>query len=73
MADKQREVLKGLAYGGFRPADNSYLDPIREMQASEALAEARATGNASKIATAQAAYDKIHAAAELKRAKEPDV
>ena len=26
VADRQREVLKGLAYGGFRPADNSYLD-----------------------------------------------
>ncbi|MFI4966702.1 MAG: phosphate/phosphite/phosphonate ABC transporter substrate-binding protein, partial [Caulobacterales bacterium] len=72
-ADKQREVLKGLTYGGFRPADNTYLDPIREMQASEALAEARHTGDAGKIAAAQAAYDKIHAAAAQKRAKEPDV
>jgi len=72
-ADKQREVLKGLAYGGFKPADNSYLDPIREMQASEALADARRSGDAAKTATAQAAYDKIHAAAALKRAKEPDV
>jgi phosphonate transport system substrate-binding protein len=72
-ADKQRAVLKGLAYGGFKPADNSYLDPIREMQASEALAEARHTGDAVKIAAAQAAYDKIHTAAALKRAKEPDV
>jgi phosphonate transport system substrate-binding protein len=72
-ADKQREVLKGLAYGGFKPADNSYLDPIREMQASEALSEARHTGDAGKIAAAQAAFDKIHAAAALKRAKEPDV
>lgn len=72
-ADKQRAVLKGLAYGGFKPADNSYLDPIREMQASEALAEARHTGDAAKIAAAQAAFDKIHTAAALKRAKEPDV
>jgi phosphonate transport system substrate-binding protein len=72
-ADKQREVLKGLAYGGFKPADNSYLDPIREMQASEALAAARHTGDATKVAAAQAAYDKIHTAATLKRAKEPDV
>jgi len=72
-ADKQRAVLKGLAYGGFKPADNSYLDPIREMQASEALAEARRTGDAKKVAAAQAAFDKIHAAAALKRAKEPDV
>jgi phosphonate transport system substrate-binding protein len=72
VADKQREVLKGLAYGGFRPADNSYLDPIREMQASEALAEARHSGDPGKIAAAQAVYDKVHNAAEQKRAKEPD-
>jgi phosphonate transport system substrate-binding protein len=72
-ADKQRAVLKGLAYGGFRPADNTYLDPVREMQASEALAEARHTGDPGKIAAAQAAFDKIHAAAAQKRAKEPDV
>ena len=72
-ADKQREVLKGLAYGGFRPADNSYLDPVREMQASQALAEARHTGDPGKIEKAQAAFDKIHALAAQKRAKEPDV
>ena len=72
-ADKERQVLKGLTYGGFRPADDSYLDPVREMQASEAVAEARRTGDVAKIAAAQAAFDKIHAAAALKRAKEPDV
>ncbi len=72
-ADKQREVLKGLAYGGFKPADNSYLDPIREMEASEDLAEARRGGDKARIAKAQAAFDKIHAAAAQKRAKEPDV
>jgi phosphonate transport system substrate-binding protein len=72
-ADKQRAVLKTLAYGGFKPADNSYLDPIREMQASEALAAARRTGDAGKIAAAQADYDKIHTTAAAKRAKEPDV
>ena len=72
-ADKQREVLKGLAYGGFRPADNTYLDPVREMQAAVALAEARRTGDPGKIAKAQADFDKIHAIAEQKRAKEPDV
>jgi len=73
VADKQREVLKGLAYGGFKPADNSYLDPVREMQAAVALAEARRTGNATKVAAAQAAFDRIHAAAAARRAKEPDV
>jgi phosphonate transport system substrate-binding protein len=72
VADKQREVLKGLAYGGFRPADNSYLDPVREMQAAVNLAEARKSGDPGKIEAAQSAFDKIHAAAEQKRAKEPD-
>ena len=72
-ADKQRQVLKGLAYGGFKPADNSYLDPVREMQASVELAEARHTGDAAKIAAAQKAFDQIHATAAAKRAKEPDV
>jgi phosphonate transport system substrate-binding protein len=73
VADKQRAVLKALAYGGFKPADNTYLDPVREMQASVALSTARHTGDAAKIAAAQADFDKIHAAAAAKRAKEPDV
>jgi phosphonate transport system substrate-binding protein len=72
-ADKQRQVLKGLAYGGFKPADNTYLDQVREMQAGVALADARHSGDPGKIAAAQAAYDKIHTAVTLKRAKEPDV
>lgn len=72
-ADKQREVLKGLAYGGFKPADNSYLDPIREMEASEAVAEARRSGDAGRIAKAQAEFEKVRAAAAQKRAVEPDV
>jgi phosphonate transport system substrate-binding protein len=72
-ADRQREVLKKLAYGGFRPADNSYLDPVREMQAAVALANARKSGDKAKIDAAQAAFDKIHAVAAQKRAVEPDV
>ena len=72
-ADRQRQVLKGLAYGGFRPADDGYLDPVREMQAAVALADARKTGDAAKIAAAQSAFDKIHAVAEQKRAKEPNI
>ncbi|WP_372786599.1 phosphate/phosphite/phosphonate ABC transporter substrate-binding protein [Phenylobacterium sp.] len=72
-ADKQREVLKGLAYGGFKPADNSYLDPVREMEAAQDLFEAKHSGDAKKIATAQAAFDKIHNAAAQKRAVEPNL
>ncbi|MBP8246882.1 MAG: phosphate/phosphite/phosphonate ABC transporter substrate-binding protein, partial [Phenylobacterium sp.] len=72
-ADKQREVLKGLAYGGFRPADDSYLDPIREMEASEVLADAKRGGDAAKIAKAQTAFDEIRAKAAQRRAVNPDV
>lgn len=70
-AAKQREVLKGLAYGGFKPADNSYLDPVREMEAAEALAAARRGGDKAKIAAAQAEFDKIRADAAQARAIEP--
>jgi phosphonate transport system substrate-binding protein len=71
--DRQRAVLKRLAYGGFRAADDSYLDPVREMQAGVAVAEARKSGDAKKLAKAQADFDKIHATAEQKRAKEPNI
>ena len=67
-------MLKGLAYGGFKPADDSYLDPMREMEAVRGAGRgAPARGDAAKIAAAQADFDKIHAAAAQKRAKEPDV
>jgi len=41
-ADRQREVLRGLNYSQFRAAENSYLDPIREMKADQARREGRA-------------------------------
>ena len=70
-ADKQREVLKGLAYGGFRPADNSYLTPVREMEASESLAAAKRAGDKAKIAAAQAEFDKVAADSARSRAENP--
>jgi phosphonate transport system substrate-binding protein len=72
-ADRQREVLKKLAYGGFRPADDGYLDPVREMVAGQALAEARKSGDKARIAAAQAQFDKVQAAAAQRRAANPDV
>jgi phosphonate transport system substrate-binding protein len=71
-AEKQREVLKGLAYGGFRPADDSYLDPIREMEAGEVLADAKRSGDAGRIGKAQKAFDDIQAKAAQRRAVNPD-
>ncbi len=43
------------------------------MEASNALGQARRSGDAAKIAAAQAAYDKIHNTAAQRRAVEPDV
>ena len=40
-ADRQRQVMQGLNYSQFRAADNSYLDPIREMKADQARREGR--------------------------------
>jgi phosphonate ABC transporter permease subunit PhnE len=38
-ADRQRRVLDELNYSQFRAADNSYLQPIREMKADQARRE----------------------------------
>jgi phosphonate ABC transporter permease subunit PhnE len=40
-AERQRQVLAGLNYSQFRAAENSYLDPIREMKADQAKREGR--------------------------------
>jgi phosphonate transport system substrate-binding protein len=55
--DRERKVLKELKYGGFEPTDDSYLDPIRMMLATDELARARRSGDPSKIAAAQKALD----------------
>lgn len=62
-AERQRQVLKGLAYGGFKLADNSYLKPIAQMEAADTLAAARKAGDPDRIAAAQKAFDALGAAA----------
>jgi phosphonate transport system substrate-binding protein len=59
--DRQRQVLKTLTYTGFQPADDSYLDPVRQMEAASALGVAKHTGDAAKIAAAQKVFDDINA------------
>jgi phosphonate transport system substrate-binding protein len=60
-ADRERKVMSDLDYGGFTPADDSYLDPIRLMEASTDLAEAKHAGDAAKVDAAQKAYDAVKA------------
>jgi phosphonate transport system substrate-binding protein len=59
--DKQRQVLKLMTYTGFAPADNSYLDPVRQMEAATNLAEAKHSGDQARIAAAQKAFDDLQA------------
>lgn len=59
--DHERQVLNNLEYGGFRPAHDSYLDPVRLMEASADLSEAKHSGDAAKIAAARKAFDAINA------------
>jgi len=54
-ADRQRKVMAGLTYRGFDPADNTYLDPVRAMIDSDALAEAARNGDQTKIQAGQKA------------------
>ncbi len=62
-AERQRKVMKDLTYAGFQATDDSYLDPIRLMVATDDLARARQSGDAGKIAAAQAELDKAKALA----------
>lgn len=69
--DRQRQVLTKLTYGGFKPADNTYLDPIRQMEASTELAEARKSKDAARIAKAQKAFDDVQAEISARAAANP--
>jgi phosphonate transport system substrate-binding protein len=71
--DRQRAVLNGLTYTGFAPADNSYLDPVRQMEAATNLAEAKHSGDAAKTAAAQKAFDALQAELAAKNPASPPV
>jgi phosphonate transport system substrate-binding protein len=52
-AARQRALLSKVSIGGFKPADNNHLLPVREMEATEQYLVAKDEGNAGKIAAAQ--------------------
>jgi phosphonate transport system substrate-binding protein len=60
-AERQLKVLNGLQTGPFRPADDSHLLPVREMEATEQLIEAKNQHDVAAIAKAQAVLDAVHA------------
>jgi phosphonate transport system substrate-binding protein len=59
--DHERQILKALTYTGFQATDDSYLDPVRKMQAAKDLGEAKHSGDPGKIAEAQKAFDAVQA------------
>ncbi|MDZ4321807.1 MAG: phosphate/phosphite/phosphonate ABC transporter substrate-binding protein [Phenylobacterium sp.] len=64
-AERQRQVLAALNYSQFQAADGTYLDPIREMRADQALREARASGDQAAAAAAQAQLSELRARREV--------
>lgn len=64
-AERQRQVLAGLNYSEFRAADDSYLDPVREMVADQQLADARQRGDQAAVATAQQELQRLRAKREV--------
>lgn len=64
-AERQRQVLAGLNYSQFRAADDSYLDPVREMVADQALVAARAKGDTAGVNAAQTRLNALRAKREV--------
>jgi len=58
-ARRQRAILERIQTGPFKHADNSHLLPVREMEATGQLVEAKAKGDPAAVAKAQAALDGI--------------
>ena len=65
-AERQRKVLSDLEYSRFAAADDSYLDPIREMIADQKLGEARAKGDTAGATAAQQELQRLRAKREVR-------
>lgn len=59
--EHQKQVLKMLTYTGFEAADDTYLDPVRQMEAAANLGEARHSHDPAKLARAQKAFNALQA------------
>lgn len=64
-AARQRQVLAALNYSQFRAADAAYLDPVREMIASQRLTQARASGDRAARQAAEAELQRLRAKREV--------
>jgi phosphonate transport system substrate-binding protein len=64
-AARQRSVLAGLNYSRFNAADDSYLNPVREMVADQQLGAARARGDTAAAATAERELQRLRSLREV--------
>jgi phosphonate transport system substrate-binding protein len=69
--DRQRKVMKDLNWSAFPDADNSYLQPVVQMEAAQRLAEAKKGGDAARIKAAQAALDAANAPGAMPQSGKP--
>jgi phosphonate transport system substrate-binding protein len=69
--ERQRAVLKALSWGVFKPADNGHLLPVREMEATMQMIEAKNAGNAEAAKKAEAALAEVRKEQAAIAAKNP--
>jgi phosphonate transport system substrate-binding protein len=60
-AARQRANIAKLSIGGFKPADDTHLLVVREMEALEQLGLAQESGDAAKVVAAQKVLDGVKA------------
>jgi len=59
-AKRQRAILARIQTGPFKVADDTHLLPVREMEATGMLVQARGKDDPAAIAQAQAMLDQVH-------------
>ena len=59
-ARRQRAILERIQTGAFKHADNTHLLPVREMEATGEVVQAKARGDQTALTAAQAKLDQVH-------------
>ena len=70
-AERQRAILNRIETGPFKHADDSHLLPVREMEATELLIEAKNKADPAEVAKAQANLDQVRSEQKALAARPP--
>ena len=68
-AKRQREVIRAIQTGPFKAADDTHLLPVREMEATAALIDARNRKDATAEVKAKADLDQVQSEQKTLAAK----